>query len=306
MAQSTKAPSSLRKLLRSSGILRHSLFQAGAFLLLSTVSLQAQTALSAEEQARLAAADSEEAPATSVSLPLEEPFEGNELAAHWQIVNADPNAFVVEDGILLALASGGKDSLRKKDAGNLFELQALAPDGDFDLSIKGKLDPKTGFDEIWLGLRDNPDNFIAAHLYVLTKGCGPALYLRTVANQPVTAEGEPVSTAANHNLFDGPVIANICNKSGRPLGDQILSDLYAKGFVLTLSRRGLRYRSTIELAVPDRGENKPAGIETVHTNWLARMAPFGKPVFLLGQGSRAGGGETLAEFDHFSIRRPQQ
>jgi hypothetical protein len=36
------------------------------------------------------------------------------------------------------------------------------------------------------------------------------------------------------------------------------------------------------------------------------MAPFGKPVFLLGQGSRAGGGETLAEFDHFSIRRPQQ
>lgn len=306
MAESTKRPSLLRKLLRSSEAPGHSLFQAGTFLLLSTLPLLAQTEMSAEEQARLAAADSDKGTlARPVDLPFEEPFDGKGLAGHWKNLNEDKASFVIEDGILLALTSGGKNSLLNPESNNVFELQSLPPDGDFDLSIKGKIDPKTGYDEVWLGLRDSPDNFIAAHLYVLTRGCGPALFLRTVANQPVMPDGEPVTTAANHSLFNGPLIKTICDKAGAPLGKQILSDLYARGFVLTLSRKGLRYRTSLSLTVPGRGADKPAGVETVHTDWLARMAPFGKPVFLLGQGSRAGGGETLAEFDHFSIRRPQ-
>jgi hypothetical protein len=296
----------LRELLRETGKSGRSFLHAIAVFLCSTVALQAQTGLSAEEQARLAAADNGgEALAKVVDLPFEEPFDGKELAAHWQLLNADKDSFVIEDGILLALTSGGKNTLLNPDASNIFELAALPPEGDFDLSIKAKLDPKTGYDEVWLGLRENPENFIAAHLYVLTKGCGPALFLRTVATQPVLPEGDPVTTAANHSLFDGPIIGTICDKAGAPFGQQILSDLFAKGFVLTLSRRGLRYRTSLTLSVPDRGADKPAGLETVHTDWLARMAPFGKPVFLLGQGSRAGNGETLAEFDHFSIRRPQ-
>jgi hypothetical protein len=307
MAECTKVSSRLQKLVRRSGKSERSLFQATAVFLLGAVSVQAQTNLTAEEQARLAAADSGQAPtATAIELPFEEPFDGKDLAGHWQLLNADKDSFVVENGILLALTSGGKNSLRNADTSNIFELQGVPPEGDFDLAIKGKLDPKTGYDEVWLGLRESPDNFIAAHLYVLTKGCGPALFLRTVANQPVMPEGEPVLTAANHSLFDGPIIKSVCDKAGRPLGDQILSNLFAEGFELTLSRRGLRYRTSLTLTVPDRGAQKPAGLETVHTNWIARMAPFGKPVFLLGQGSRASSGETLAEFDHFSIRRPQQ
>lgn len=307
MAGCTKGSSALLAFLWRTGTALRLFLQVGALLVLGIAGSHAQTELSAEEQARLAAADNPGAmTAEPVELPFEEPFDGKELAGHWKPLNADKDAFVVEDGIVLALATGGKSSLLNSDSSNIFELQALPPEGDFDMSIKVRLDPKTGYDDVWLGLREGPDNFIAAHLYVLTKGCGPALFLRTVANQPLTPDGPPVMTAANHSLFDGPIIRSICNKAGAPLGKQILSDLFAEGFVLTLSREGLRYRTSVTLTVPDRGKDKPAGVETFHTHWLARMAPFGKPVFLLGQGSRAGNGETLAEFDHFSIRRPQR
>lgn len=266
----------------------------------------AQTTLSPEEQARLAAADEGGGDEAELVLPFEDPFDGGALGDQWKVVNEDKDFHVTEDGKVLAITTGGKDGFLAESGRNIFTLQSLPPEGDFDMSITGRLDPKTGYDDIWLGLRESAGNFIGAHLYVYTKGCGPSMHLDTVANQPIGPDMKPVQSAARHNLFDGPVIDNICSKGGRAIGDQILKVLSQKGFVLTLSRRGLRYRSSLELDLPDRGKNRPAGLSTARTDWLARFARFGRPAFMVGQAQKAGGGETLAEFEHFSIKAPQQ
>lgn len=152
MAECTKVSSRLQKLVRRSGKSERSLFQATAVFLLGAVSAQAQTNLTAEEQARLAAADSGQAPtATAIELPFEEPFDGKDLAGHWQLLNADKDSFVVENGILLALTSGGKNSLRNADTSNIFELQGVPPEETSILisrasSIRKPVTTKSGWD----------------------------------------------------------------------------------------------------------------------------------------------------------------
>lgn len=294
--------SPLRGMLRSSFILA---LLAGVAFVNAGADARAQT-LSKEEQARLAAADESETPATAIALPFADAFEGDGLAAHWQVLNEDRDQYVAERGMLLAVTSGGKDGFDNADARNIYQLQGAMPAGDFDIALAGRLDAKTGYDEVWLGLRESDENFIAAHLYVHTKGCGPALYISTVANQPLNPEEPAVSSAMTVNLFDGPAVGKICNKTGRALGDQVLVDLYKKGFVLTLSRRGLRYQAKVTLDMPAGEGDAAGGVQEFSGGWIARMADFGSPAFMVGQGKKAKGGETLAEFDRFSIKRPGQ
>ncbi|CAN0652927.1 conserved protein of unknown function [Nitratireductor aquimarinus] len=294
--------SPLRGMLRSSFILT---LLAGVAFVNAGADARAQM-LSKEEQARLAAADEGKTPATAIALPFEDAFEGDGLAAHWQVLNEDRDRYVAERGMLLAITSGGRDGFDNADARNIYQLQGAMPDGDFDISLGGRLDAKTGFDEVWLGLRESDENFVAAHLYVHTKGCGPALYISTVANQPLNPEEPAVPSAMSVNLFDGPAARNICNKTGRAYGDRVLADLYEKGFVLTLSRRGLRYQAKVTLDLPAGEGEAVGGVQEFSGGRVARMAGFGSPAFMVGQGKKAKGGETLAEFDRFSIKRPGQ
>lgn len=280
----------------------------GVALLAAVASLPAPawSELSPEEQARLAAADEGDQPVATLGLPFEDPFDGNNPARHWRVLNEDKDRYVVEDGEVLAFTTGGQDRFTVDDGKNVFELQALPPDGDFDMSLAGRIEAKTGYEEVWLGQRADTGNYVAAHLYIYTKGCGPALYLRVVANQPLEPGGEPVETDSGFNLFDGPLFKHLCSKAGRALRDKILAKLASDGFELTLSKRGLRYQAAVRLELPARGEQQPAGSETVRTRWVARAAPFGKPAFMLGQWPRAGEGESLVRFDHFSIRPAAQ
>ncbi len=56
-------------------------------------------------------------------------FGGEDLAEHWEVLNPDPDAFIVEDGALL-IVRGTPGSMADKTVQNLFKLSKAMPEGD--------------------------------------------------------------------------------------------------------------------------------------------------------------------------------
>ncbi|WP_144421154.1 hypothetical protein [Ahrensia marina] len=233
---------------------------------------------------------------------ITEEFDGSKLEGGWQIVNEDLNSYLVENGSIFAIATGGKASFENPESANLFKYGEFAGAGDFTMRLKGKLEPKTGYETVWLGLHGNDNDYVALTLRVLTKGCGPALYLDLVNERMIASQEKPVQTSFTKSLFDKSIVSSVCSKGemGRQLGDRILAQLADKGFELTLKRKGFRYSGSVTLNVPAAGDD-PGGPVTVETDSVSRIEPFGAPAFQLGQLSRAKSGETVAYFDRFEL-----
>ncbi|MEN3794621.1 hypothetical protein [Fulvimarina sp. MAC3] len=264
-----------------------------------------QDGLSEEEKARLAASDggaaepAEAAPKT-LTLPFHDPFDGGALADSWTAVNGNPDLYVVEGGEVFALQTGGKSHPSNGDIANIFTLNDALPLSDFDMSMKARLDAKTGYDGAWLGLRSGPDDYLAATLLTYTQGCGTSLYL-SVENGRVFEEGGKMQTSSfTDNLFDGPILDGICGKEGRAAADKVLAHIQETGFTLTLARRGMRYHAEVELDLPPLGEDS-GGVKRFSTHAVSRVEPFGTPFFMVGQSSKAKNGETTVEFKDISI-----
>lgn len=104
-----------------------------------------------------------------------EDFEGGDLAEDWVVHNPDPNACIVEDGNLLMLSSAVA-GLDGADTANIIQLGRGLPDGDWDISVKMTAELKTAADRIWVGLREDEANFLAATITREGGYCG-ALFL---------------------------------------------------------------------------------------------------------------------------------
>lgn len=95
------------------------------------------------------------------SLLFFDDFKGQALAAHWSVQNPDKDAYLVENGELLAIASGGA-ALDKGNVVNLFKLNTALPKGDWTATIKFRMPYQTGRETPFLALYDNKDNHLAA------------------------------------------------------------------------------------------------------------------------------------------------
>lgn len=276
-----------------------------AFVLAGPPLAGAQEQLSETEKERLAASDvviGSEVVLPELQLPFHDPFDGRELAEHWTAINADENKYVLENGAIFALQSGGTAHPSNEATENVFVANGIMPDRDFDLSLRVKLDPKTGYENVWLGLWAGANNYLAANLSVYTKGCGASLYLKVENRRTLAGSEKPDETSFTNGLLDGPIVKRICDKKGRAAGDQVIAVLNESGFTLGLSRRGFRYHASITLDVPPgTGETDDGGTETYRTASVSRVAPFGQPFFMLGQSGKAGNGETSALFEDLRI-----
>lgn len=86
-------------------------------------------------------------------------FNGDKLADHWEVINADPDAYIVEDGALLSIATGG-GGLKTGKAINIFRLKQKMPKGDWTASIKYSMPYQTGRETPFLSLYGDKDNFV--------------------------------------------------------------------------------------------------------------------------------------------------
>ena len=271
-------------------------------------SLDAPTAADESEPAQDAAtataddAAGSSAATASASVPpamaFTDTFDGTALDPRWTVVNENPDSYVLDNGAIFTIASGGDDNFITPDAANLFQLSSPLG-GDFDAALDFKLDSKTGFDGVTLGSWASESDFIAAHAYVFTKGCGSALYLDIVNLRTLVEEEPPTSTRFSEALFDGPFAGNICT-NGRAYGDAVLQALAEEGARLTLSRRGYRYTARLDMALPqtEEVEGRQASYET---RAISRLTPPGPITFMLDQWRQAGNGEGTALFETFTL-----
>jgi hypothetical protein len=197
------------------------------------------------------------------------------------------------------LATGGP-FFSQEEPVNLLKLDTATPQGDFELSVDLKLESNTGWDAVWLGVRESHRDWVAAMLFVGSSGCGKSIRLRIRNMRDLDPERDPTVTQYTDNLFDGgPIVDRICGNKGRRYGDAVLEALASEGARLTLQKRGFLYRARLEMTLPP-GEDRAGGPLTTTTRAVSRFAPVGPPALLVGQ-MRERRGETFALIDEFAF-----
>ncbi len=88
-------------------------------------------------------------------------FDGDILKSHWQAVNPDPESYLVENGHLIAVATGGAN-LDKGNVLDMFKLDVPLPKGDWVATIQYRMPYQTGRETPFLSIYQNKDNHIAA------------------------------------------------------------------------------------------------------------------------------------------------
>ncbi len=90
-------------------------------------------------------------------------FDGEELADHWEVLNPDPDSFIVEDGFLHILTSVELSIYDQSDElPNLFRLTEPLPKGDWTATLRVMPNITTFRERYALALYSDKDSFLVA------------------------------------------------------------------------------------------------------------------------------------------------
>lgn len=93
----------------------------------------AELKLAAAEVKEIAVAEA--TPAPEPVIWFEDNFDGDDLADHWEVINPNPDAFIVEGGKLVVVSAVAANITDEK-VENTFRLTKGMPDGDWDAVVK--------------------------------------------------------------------------------------------------------------------------------------------------------------------------
>jgi len=117
------------------------------------------------EAVRVAQAETEPAPSAAEPTPaqpvvyFEDNFDGEELADHWEVVKPNPDAFIVEDDVLMVV-SGTVGLLASETVENVFRLSKPLPKGDWTITAKVSVEFQAGHERTFIGIVENGDNHL--------------------------------------------------------------------------------------------------------------------------------------------------
>lgn len=172
------------------------------------------------------------APAPTPAGPfLLDEFDGDSLAGHWEVINEDPDSYIVEDGKLLIVGMN-TGNIIKGNVSNIVRYTGELPKGDWVATIKFSVPYQTGRETPFLALYDNNDNHIAGstNAWSYYNGTrGSRVYLTSWKR----AKGE--ETLFNKVIWGGA--------SGEPYAaDEAPNPIY-----LRLTKKGRSYTSSYRL-----------------------------------------------------------
>lgn len=206
-------------------------------------------------------------------------FDGLDLAETWVVNNPNPDAYIVEDGVLLMLnnAKGGFDNPQSQ---NLIQLTEKLPKGDWDARLSFTAELATGRDRVLFGLRRDDQNWLAANLHYVEAYCSEViLSVIKMSGGEATRFDTPVSKACN----DEP------RKYAAKLADTPMT--------LVLSKRGRSYNAALQVEGEQDAEGKPV---TYETDRLTSLRSPGDLVLAVDKFDEAQG-EILAHVDAVEI-----
>lgn len=94
---------------------------------------------------------------------FQDDFEGD-LNSAWEVTNPNPDNFIVEDGVLLALANSSGTFLENSVA-NIFRLSSGLPEGDWIMEIAFEAELQTAREQLVMGVADGNERTVLASIY---------------------------------------------------------------------------------------------------------------------------------------------
>ncbi len=96
--------------------------------------------------------------AAAESLFVDE-FNGDAIGSHWEIINEDPDSYIVEDGKLLIIGAGAAH-IKNGSVANIIRLKSGLPQGNWVATIKFTIPYQTGYETPFLAIYEDKDNQI--------------------------------------------------------------------------------------------------------------------------------------------------
>jgi hypothetical protein len=219
-------------------------------------------------------------------------FDGEALDEHWDLINPDPENYIVENGFLLTLYAQ-ESSIENDHLTNLVRLRFEQPEGDWQATIRLLPEFQTMREVIYFGMFQDKANYLMSALFV-SSWCCYARNLTFTATKSTNGRKAQFSDTLSPTFNHGEGAFKSYRESFRKLG---------AGLLLRLSKIGREYvfSGRIE-GVDEYGDPHP----WISLSKLVLLRPKGRLVFGFTQ-SRGGGrhqgsgGESIVNVDWVKI-----
>jgi len=264
------------------------------------------------EELKLALAEVKEE-AVSVSPPPQEPvvwfednFDGVDLADHWEVINPNPDAYIVEDGTLIVLTSGEKQLIGGEELENLFRLTKGIPDGDWTTTMRLIPEVATFREQYLMALYKDKDNMLLATAGNDVVCCDNAIVIGLLGDKVSNAQ----KTSFSVPVLRSPGIGNF-NAAIQNYTDWTSANERAIVMRIEKSRRNYIISAKVEGDITMADGKEPKWVEIQK---LTSMRPLGdsfvmaltqKP-FNGNHDYQVNGGEALIAIDWIKIEVPEQ
>ena len=224
-----------------------------------------------KEVTEIAVAEPEPAPEPVTEIVFEDNFDGTDLKDHWEVINPDPDNYIVDEGKLIVIMPGQQVMpVQDEQFPNLFQALETLPNGDWTMEAVVKAEMHTARDKVYIGVMDDQQNWLAVGLEgkQLNGESMASVYIEKFEKGKQTLTTKPIVHVGGYMNFGG-VIEQFNNQVG-PVK-------------ITLSKKGRNYTADFKYLM---GEEE----KTITLQDMKMLRPKSQPFIAVGQVEHGGYG----------------
>jgi hypothetical protein len=194
-----------------------------------------------------------EARSTEVGVYFFDDFDGEELSKDWDVMNPDPDAYIVENGMLTVLL-GEVEKPSMETVPNIFRLLKPVPKGDWTMTIRLVFVPQTMSEWLATGVMKRDGAGISTTLQVHTSNYGRETRVYVRGDKKTRRE----------STFSQELIKLYTNDARDIIQRSEGFKQYFKAAYLRLAKTGRRYTAALKFEPATPGDPK----KTVAADWV--------------------------------------
>ncbi len=226
---------------------------------------------------------------------FEDNFDGEDLGPDWEILNPDPDAYLVENGIL-TMVSADKTPATYADAENVLRINKPIPSGDWTMTARFVFRPQTMGETFSIGVAKDNENSLLASLHM--RSYNYALTQTFVRGDKI-ARGE--ATGFERSLLD--IESRDIEVRASQFADKV------KAVQLRLEKSGRNYVAALRFEATNPGAEGAVSEEWYTVQELTSLrAPGDAFTIVFGNNSNdytPNNGEGLVQVDWVKVETPQ-